>query len=233
MIVLGIDTSDYANAVGIVDGGHILADSIFPAKTDSLEQIVDNIDSVLKRAGLTLDEVDGIGVGLGPGSWTGIRVGVTVGKMLAFSSGKPVAGISTLEALAYQSRYMAGPICSIIGVGAGDMVYAGFFRANKERISKVGEFFTGSIAELAKMIIGPSIVIGPQAEHYGKLLIEKVSQDIKITRVTGTPEGAAIAALASERLTHGDSDDVLSLTPQYLKESTAKAFKGRAGIDKR
>ncbi len=62
---------------------------------------MDNIDSVLNSVGLTLAGVGGIGVGLGPGSWTGIRVGVTVGKMLAFAAGKPVAGVPTLEALAY------------------------------------------------------------------------------------------------------------------------------------
>jgi len=89
MIVLGIDTSAYANAVGISDGDKVLADSLYEARTDSLEQIVANIDATLKSAGLKLADIEGIGVGLGPGSWTGIRVGVTVGKMLAFGTGKP------------------------------------------------------------------------------------------------------------------------------------------------
>jgi tRNA threonylcarbamoyladenosine biosynthesis protein TsaB len=104
MIVLGIDTSGYVNAVGIADSDRVLADACFPAKTDSLEQIVDNIDVTLKKAGLALKDIQGIGVGLGPGSWTGIKVGVTVGKMLAFSADKPVAGVPTLEALAYAAR---------------------------------------------------------------------------------------------------------------------------------
>lgn len=119
MIVLGIDTSGYANAVGVADSGRVLADFTFPARTDSLEQIVDNIDSVLKSAGLALKNVGGIGVGLGPGSWTGIKVGVTVGKMLAFSTGKPVAGIATLEALAYVARNDSSKICAVISAGSG------------------------------------------------------------------------------------------------------------------
>ena len=90
MIVLGIDTSGYANAVGVADGERILADSIFPARTDSLEKIISNIDSVLKEANLCLEDVQGFGVGLGPGSWTGIKVGVTVAKILAYSAGKLV-----------------------------------------------------------------------------------------------------------------------------------------------
>ena len=109
MKVLGIDTSGYTNAIGLADGEEVLADRSFSARTDSLEQIVAYIDSTLNNAGLALENIGGIGVGLGPGSWTGIRVGVTVGKMLAFSAGKPVSGISTLEALAYQARNDRSP----------------------------------------------------------------------------------------------------------------------------
>ncbi len=227
MIVMGIDTSDYANAVGVTDGGRILADRIFPARTDSLEQIVDNIDSVIKEAGLTLNEVDGIGVGLGPGSWTGIRVGVTVGKMLAFSSEKPVAGVSTLAALAYHTRNHSGLICPVIGVGAGDMVYAGLFRSENKTIIQAGGYFTGSISELSKMIKEPVVVVGPQSDHYAKLLREITLTELDIKVIQKAPTGAAIADLAAKRLEHGESDDVLSLTPLYLKESTAKAFTGR------
>ncbi len=104
MIVLGIDTSGYANAIGIARDGRVMADFIFEARADSLQKIVSNIDFALKSAGLTLTDVQGFGVGLGPGSWTGIRVGVTVGKILAFSTNKPVSGVPTLEALAYSAR---------------------------------------------------------------------------------------------------------------------------------
>jgi len=77
MKVLGIDTSGYANAVGVTDDERILADFNFEARTDSLEKIVSNIDFTLKKASLQLEDIQGFGVGLGPGSWTGIRVGVT------------------------------------------------------------------------------------------------------------------------------------------------------------
>ena len=101
MIVLGLDTSGYANAIGIADGEKVLADVQYEARNDSLEKIVLNIDEALGGASLTLEEVAGIGVGMGPGSWTGIRVGVTVAKMLAMATGKPVAGITTFETLAH------------------------------------------------------------------------------------------------------------------------------------
>src|SRR4030042_2506854 len=129
MIVLGIDTSGYVNAGGVSDGYRVLAEFSFPARTDSLEQIVDNIDSTLKKAGLVLKDVAGIGVGLGPGSWTGIKVGVTVGKMLAFTASKPVCGIPTLKVLTYATSGKSPLVCSIISAGIRDTIYAAFYRS--------------------------------------------------------------------------------------------------------
>jgi len=221
MIVMGIDTSGYVNAVGIGDGSRVLADVSFPARTDSLEQIVDNIDTVLKSANLSLKELEGIGVGLGPGSWTGIKVGVTVGKMLAFSANKPVAGIPTLEALAYAVRDKAPLICSIIYAGIRDTVYASFYRSGV----KEGDYFAGDVKDLARLIKEPVTLVGSEINRYYELLVkENASLENTITTIESLPSGAAVACLAAARLEQGQRDEPLSLTPLYLKESTAKVF---------
>ena len=225
MIVLGIDTSGYVNAVGVIDGSRVLADRIFPAQTDSLEQIVDNIDTTLKKAGLALAQVDGIGVGLGPGSWTGIRVGVTVGKMLAFSAGRPVCGVPTLEALAFPARTEAPLICSVIAVGVGDAVYAGFYSPEGNSVKRIGEYYIGDIKGLAGLITKPAVIVGAEAEQYARFI--RPPSGIKIKTTAALPSGAAVASLAAIRLARGDSDAALSLTPLYLKESTAKVFVNR------
>jgi len=231
MIVLGIDTSGYVNAVGVVDGSRVLADRSFPAKTDSLEQIVDNIDTTLKRAGLALGQVEGIGVGLGPGSWTGIRVGVTVGKMLAFSAGKPVCGVPTLAALAYSARHAANLICPVISVGVGDAVYAGLYRVVNDTVERIGDYYTGDIEGLSELITGRAVLAGIQAQKYARKLEQRSGKKFKALEVL--PSGAAVATLALERLSHGRSDDALSLTPLYLKESTAKVFVNKYSASKK
>jgi len=222
MIVLGIDTSGYVNAVGVVEGSRVLTDKSFAAKTDSLEQIVDNIDTTLKSAGLTLKHVQGIGVGLGPGSWTGIRVGVTVGKMLAFSTSKPVCGVPTLAALAYSARHEAMPICPVISVGVGDAVYAGLYHPSDDTVRQAGDYYIGDTKGLSELITGPAVLVGAEVQKYAAL-IEKQSGK-KLKTVEALPSGAAVACLALERLSHGEKGDALSLTPLYLKESTAKVF---------
>jgi tRNA threonylcarbamoyladenosine biosynthesis protein TsaB len=228
MIILGIDTSGYANAVGLIDGARVLADFTFEARTDSLEKIVSNIDAALRGAKLTLDEVRGIGVGLGPGSWTGIRVGVTVGKILAFGTGKPVVGVPTLEALAYGARSEASLICPVISAGTRDTVYAAFYRAKDDIVAREGDYYVGGVSGLAKMITEPAVLVGLEAEIYSRL-VSRASGPSKISigAVVAVPNGAAIARLAAVRLELGENDDALSLTPLYLKESTARAFSGR------
>ncbi len=225
MIVLGIDTSGYVNAVGVSDGTHVLAEESFPAKTDSLEQIVDNIDTVLKKAGLSLKEVGGIGVGLGPGSWTGIKVGVTVGKILAFSTNKPVCGISTLEALAYAAREQVFISLSHHQRRHRDNIYAAFYRCEKDKVIQQGDYFIGDIRNLAPLIKEPVVLVGSGIKRYFELLSkENSSLKKKIKALEILPRGGAIACLAAIRFEQGKSDNPLSLTPLYLKESTAKVF---------
>ena len=228
MIVLGIDTSGYANAVGVADGERILADSIFPARADSLEKIISNIDSMLKEAQLRLEDVQGFGVGLGPGSWTGIRIGVTVAKVLAYSAGKPVCGVPTLEVLAYGARNNTGQICPIIYAGTKDTVYAALYRTENGVVSRVADYYVGDLQGLSKIVRESTVVIAAEAQSYCRLIGQAIgSADIDIQAVEGVPGGAAVALLAAARLERGENDDVLSLEPLYLKESTARAFLGR------
>ncbi len=231
MKILGIDTSGYANAIGVVDGNQVLADFTFAARTDSLEKIISNIDLVLKKANLSLEDIQGFGVGLGPGSWTGIRVGVTVGKTLAFSTSKPVSGVPTLEVLAYNARSRPTLICSIINAGTGDTVYAAFYRAGNGMVDRAGEYYVGGIKELSGMVKESVVFVGAEAQAYSRLIRQALgSTDIGIEAMEAAPGGAAVALLAADRLERGEKDDALSLTPLYLKESTARAFLSRFSV---
>jgi tRNA threonylcarbamoyladenosine biosynthesis protein TsaB len=224
MIVLGIDTSGYANAVGVIEGNQILADFTFEARNDSLEKIVANIDAILKEAELSLEKIQGFGVGLGPGSWTGIRVGVTVGKILAYSTSKPIAGMSTLEVLAYQARNMPGLICPIINAGAGDTVYAAFYRNKDNMVSREGEYYVGDIQGLAEVVKESVVLVGAEAEAYSQLINRALDSPDKIRVIEDMPRGSTVALLAASCFERGKNDDVFSLVPLYLKESTAKAL---------
>jgi len=223
MLVLGIDTSGYANAIGVVDGERVLADLTFEARNESLAKIMLHVDSALREAGLDLKDVEVFGVGLGPGSWTGIRIGVTVGKMLAYGTGKPVKGISTLEVLAYGVRDNTRIICPIIDAGAAGTMYAAFYRRDSHGLHQAGDYYVGDPAGLAGLITEPVILVAADAAKYQKMMGQRLqANDIEVRE--STPGGAAVALLAAAHLEKGGPDDTLALAPLYLKESTARAF---------
>ncbi len=223
MRVLGIDTSGYANAIGVVDGERVLADSVFETRNASLSQIMLNVDSVLREAKLSLEDIEGFGVGLGPGSWTGIRIGVTVGKMLAYCTGKSIKGISTLEVLAYHAREHRKLICPIVDAGAGGMIYAALYRGGNNEINQVSEYYVGDLLGLAGLIKEPAVLVAAGAQKYQSALSQLMKSDA-VETLESVPSGASVALLATARLENGEHDDTLALAPLYLKESTARAF---------
>jgi tRNA threonylcarbamoyladenosine biosynthesis protein TsaB len=145
--------------------------------------------------------------------------------MLAFSTEKPVAGIPTLEALAYGARNVSPLVCAVISAGIRNTVYAACYRVKKDGVTREGDYFAGAVRDLVPLIKEPVVLVGSGAEQYRGLLInEDSSLKMKVRALEASPSGGAVACLAAGRLERGSSDDVLSLTPLYLKESTARAF---------
>ena len=235
MRVLSIDTSGRWNAIGLIDGNQALGDLVWEARDNSLRDVILNIDLVLGSAGLTLADVDGLAVGIGPGSWTGVRVGITVGKILAYATDKPLCGISSLDALAYQGRNVPTLICPVVDAGRGN-VYAAFYRSGGETIARQGEYYAGDIEGLLKTVREPVLFLGDAVELHRQAISEGLGSLANYSSAGDDQKGGAIALLASYRFERGESDDALSLAPLYLKEPLAQALlaqerKGQKGIE--
>jgi len=225
MRILGLDTSSHLNGIGLIDEDRILADFTWEAKDNSLQKIILNIDSVLEEQGFALADVEGLAVGIGPGSWTGVRVGVTVGKVLAYATNKPVCGVSSLDALAYQAKDIpSNCLCPLVDAGRQN-IYASVHRARGETTVQEGEYYVGNIGGLLKMIKEPTLFLGNTAHLHRRIIEDKLGS---LADFGGEPEdihrGSIIALIASLRLRKGESDDALSLTPLYLRESAAQAL---------
>ncbi|GAI33130.1 unnamed protein product, partial [marine sediment metagenome] len=158
----------------------------------------------------------------------GIRVGVTVAKILAYSTNKPVAGVPTLEVLAYNARNTPAQICPIIYAGTKDTVYSAFYRTKNDTVTRVGEYYVGDLKGLSERVKESTVFTGAEAKAYCQLIGNALgSSGIDIKAIEAAPSGAVVALLAASRLAQGESDDALSLTPLYLKESTARAFQSK------
>ena len=223
MRILGFDTAAPTNTIGLVDNDRLLADYAWEARDNSLQRIILNIDQVLKRGGVALHDIDGLAVGIGPGSWTGAKVGVTVAKTLAYVTGKPICGVTSLEALAYQSRASSVLICSLVDAGK-ENVYAAFYQPRGKILVRKDDYYVGDIKGLAAAVKEPTLFLGKPAHLYRQTLARELGALASFGSPSDSPSGCAFAWIALPRFRKGDSDDALSLAPLYLRESLAQAL---------
>lgn len=223
MRVLGIDTASRTNSIGLIDGDRVAADFAWDARDSSLQQIIVNTDLVLKRSGLTLAEMDGLAVGIGPGSWTGVRIGVTVAKILAHAVNKPICGISSLEAMAHQSKGASLLLCPLVDAGR-ENIYAAFYRVRGKELTREGEYYAGTIRGLTERVKEPVMFLGRPAYLYRGVITSEMGALARFGSPSDTPSGSVFASLSLPRFAAGVADDALSLVPLYLGESLAQAL---------
>lgn len=127
MKALAIDTSTFVMGVALVDGDQVLGEIITNFKKNHSVRLMPAIDTLMKDAGVKPKELERIIVAHGPGSYTGVRIGVTTAKTLAWTLGIPLVGVSSLETLAQNGRYYSGVVSPIFDARRGQ-VYTGLYR---------------------------------------------------------------------------------------------------------
>ena len=136
--LLGIDTSGKIAAVALCDENTVLAQTTILTKLTHSQVILPLCKEMLLNAGVTLEEIDGIAVADGPGSYTGLRIGISAVKALAFALNKPCIGISTLESLAYNINGFNGIVSSIMSARQ-DLVYTASFSLGDNKVERITE----------------------------------------------------------------------------------------------
>lgn len=215
MNILTIDTSTMISEVTILENENIICDfSMNQEKTHS-ESLVPLIEKALISQNLSMDDIDVIGVSIGPGSFTGLRIGLTVAKTLSQFSRAKLVGISSLKALQggiYQRDRLIVPLID----ARGDLVFYGGF-LNGEMVIKEGMM---KITKLLEELRGKNpIFVGEITEKYREKLGEV--GDIAPFHFNNCV-GKALCKLTHERASRGEFDDIYSLSPNYLRKSQAE-----------
>lgn len=176
MRVLGIQTAVSIPSVAVIDGEEIIAEKDFSSHERLCRMVVDTIDKLLGENGMKPRELEGIGVAKGPGSFTGIRIGISVAKGLSMGLNIPVSDTSTLEGLVLTLPYTSYPICSLIP-SRGEEVYMGLYEfSSRDLLRKVEEETTSTLDSLLKKISKPTIFIGEGARKYKNLLKRRLGK---------------------------------------------------------
>ncbi len=207
-MLLTIETCTDTSTLGIVHEGAVLAEMAFPSRHTLVSRLLLRLDWLLGEAGTSKDKLEGIAVSLGPGSFTGVRIGAAAAKVLAPALGIPLVGVSTLQAIAWPFRGLAGhTLVPVINARRGQ-IYTAQFRGI-ERLSADAalspEPFAAALKGKSPLLLGALEGLGEGFNPGGYPVI----------RALVTPH--ALAALAAERLARGESDDPLTLAPVYLR----------------
>jgi tRNA threonylcarbamoyladenosine biosynthesis protein TsaB len=167
--------------------------------------------------------LDGWAISLGPGSFTGLRIGVSTVKGLSFATGKPVAGVSTLDVLASQIAPTSHLICPILDARKKE-VYAAFYRYGEgDCLKRLSTYMAIRPEDLAKKIEQPTIFLGNGVKTYGDFLLSALpSLAIFPPALLHLPHGSTVAKLGFELLEKGERLDISAFTPIYVRPSEAE-----------
>ncbi len=180
------------------------------------------IDEVLKDAHLTITEMEAIAVGLGPGSFTGLRIGIATAKGLAMALNKPIVGIPTLDALAHNLSCKLGLICPILDAKRGE-IYAALYRYHGDTLEKLTENLVLPMRELLTRINEPVIFLGDAINIYRDLIEEKLGERASLApHYLRLPRAANLAALALEKLKAGEEGNLHRIKPLYVRRADAE-----------
>lgn len=226
MNILAIDTSGVTASVAILQDETVLGEIFLNLGRNHSEILLPSIDQLLRTAGLELRAIDVFACTVGPGSFTGIRIGVSTVKGLALAVDRPVVALSALEVLAVSATGLQRKICPMIDARR-EQVYAGLYADNgsysltnviPERLVKADDFL--------ELIGGDAVFIGTGALKYGDIIRRKLAgRGSFAADHLHQVHASAAGVLAGRKVLAGGMTDAVKLIPLYLRRSEAEEKK--------
>lgn len=222
MIILAVDTAAQGCSVAITDSGAILSEITLLKKETHSKHLMSVIDSVLSVSGLDLNDIDGFAVTKGPGSFTGLRIGISTIKGLSAVTGKPVVGISSLDAIASALPVADCDICTMIDARKGE-VYTACYSVVEGILKKNTPEHAMVPADILNEIHNKTIFVGTGVSAYYKLICEKMgSLAVFVPDRYNMVSAAASALISIKKFESGETDDPAFILPQYLRKPDAE-----------
>jgi len=222
MKILGVDTSTLTAGIGIIEGDEILVELKFSIKITYSEILLSCIDQALKNIDLKMDDIDGFAISIGPGSFTGLRIGLSTLKGLCFATKRPLASVPSLDALAYLSLYCQYPVVTMLDAKK-NQVYAAIYETKNGELKRQTDYLVMDVEDLVNKISQKVLFVGPGAKVYKQKLIELLGENAYFSLgEQSLSSGATVALLGLKKLISGQVEDIANLEPLYLRKSEAE-----------
>lgn len=218
MIILAIDTASRSCSVAVMDGEAVLAEINDVSGQTHSRHLMTMVDRALSASGARLGEIDGVAVTRGPGSFTGLRIGISAAKGLAEAAGKPLVGVSSLQALAWQIVQAEAIIIPMLDARRKE-VYTARYRRDGQGLKMIAAEQAISPEVAVRDIDGPCTLIGDGAVTYAERLRAILGDHMQMALpFQHIIRASTVAFLAHVQLI-ADRDERLTLVPHYIRKS--------------
>lgn len=225
MRVLGIDSSCSSASCAVLSDNKLEAEIFLNHKLLHSIVLFPMIEKVLEMVEISIGDIDGVAVSGGPGSFTGIRIGVSAAKGIAQGGNKKFAAISSLDAMAFQQQGFQGIICPIMDA-LKDNVYTALYNFEKGKLNKIKDYSALNIEELLEELENMKekiIFCGDAMDMHRNNIVEKLKARAYFSALSqAMPRASSIAELALDRFKMGKVDNLYTYSPIYLRKPQAE-----------
>lgn len=222
MNILSIETSTIAGSIAINTDDKLIAEVILDINVAHSERLMSCIEWLLKASLLSIDDIDAIAVSIGPGSFTGLRIGLSTAKGLSYATRKPLIAVPTLDAFAGRISFTTYNICPMLDARKNE-VYTGLYRWRDNKLEKLISEVAIRPDEFLRLITGKTIFMGDGVRVYKTLIIDYLKDDaVFAPSYIMSPSASTVAEIALEKFRRGEFADPLTLTPFYIRRSEAE-----------
>lgn len=224
MLILAFETSAKAASAALLENGTLLAESYQNTGLTHSQTLLVMAQALLRQCGKTVSDVTAVAVAAGPGSFTGVRIGVAAAKGFAWGAQLPCYGVSTLESMALSLGIWEGTVCACMDARRAQ-VYNALFRAEQGRLHRLSPDRAISLDQLGQelsQLEGPIFLVGDGSLLTARTLAEQVPNLVVPAEHRMHQRAAGVALLAQQAIAAGDAGDGAALTPNYLRLSQAE-----------
>lgn len=226
MRVLAVDTTTAVNTVAVCDAGRLLAEIVVTCYRAHSERLMDAVDWVLGEAGLALGDIELLAVSHGPGSFTGVRVGVAAWKGLALGANLPLVAVPTLDAMTRLGLFRDALVCPMLDAKMGE-VFGALYRFEGGVRAKLTPDRVCAVEELLLGREGPVLCLGDGALRY-RARIEAAAPNARVAEEwCSVPRASAVAIEGEALAAAGACTDAAAVTAIYLRKSQAEELRAK------
>ncbi|MDM8518001.1 tRNA (adenosine(37)-N6)-threonylcarbamoyltransferase complex dimerization subunit type 1 TsaB [Desulfobacterales bacterium HSG16] len=219
MKILAVDTAATSCSVAVV-ADNVTSEQLLVSTRTHATHLMDMIDRVLKTSKIAFADLDGIAVTRGPGSFTGLRIGISTVKGLCAASGKPLVGISNLDALAFQIGISPYPVCVMLDARKKE-VYCRTYKVDGKKIETMSAETVSRADEVVKSMDEPCLFVGSGAVLYKDIVSDLMGQSFFLPEPMNILRAGTIAHMSMDRFRAGETDDPALFAPRYIRKPDA------------